>query len=114
MADDLEVFYCESCWEMLPYIGCAHNCPGDWLGNNDEFRVFAKKRGSSRFLEEYRLRNQVLEVLPNVPGQEYDLILRGEGDEAYHIRQEGEVVPEGVEVLRVREILPGQYERIDQ
>ena len=61
-----------------------------------------------------QLRKQALEVLPNVPGKEYDLILRGEGDKAYHIRQEGEVVPEGVEVLRVIEVLLGQYERIDQ
>ena len=101
---------------MLPYIGCAHNCPGDWLGNNDhEEEGFCEEEGFlERFLEEYRLRKQALEVLPNLPGKEYDLILRGEGDEAYHIRQEGEVVPEGVEVLRVIEVLPGQYERIDQ
>ena len=60
------------------------------------------------------MRIEVLEILPNVPGQEYDRILRGEGDEAYHIRREGEVVPEGVEVMRVREVLPGKFITVDQ
>ena len=111
-----EVFYCEACWELLPYISCAHNCPGDWLGNSDhEDEGFCEEEGfHERFLEEYRRRKRSLEVLPNVPGQEYDLILRGEGDQAYHIRQEGEVVPEGVEVLRVIEVLPGKFITVDQ
>ena len=111
MPDYLQVFYCKACWEMLPYIGCDHGCPGDWLGNVvEEDEGFCEEDGFlENFLEEYRFQCSVMEAIPNVPGQEYNLVLRGEGDQAYHIRQQGEEVPEGVAVIRVIETLPFQF-----
>ena len=69
MAAHLKVFYCEACWELLPYISCPHDCPSDWLGNSNVDEGFCEEEGFlERFQEEYRMRIQVVEVLPNVPG----------------------------------------------
>ena len=54
-------------------------------------------------------------MIPNQPGQEYDQTLHRDGEEqSYHIRQEGEVVPEGVEIIQVRQIGPQEFIRLEQ
>ena len=58
---------------------------------------------------------EILEMIPNQPGQVYEQNLHKDGEEqAYHIRQEGEVVPEGVEIMRVMKIGLGEYKREDE
>ena len=88
-------------------------------------RGFVKKTGFlKKFLEEIKGMRvtvveaddpEILEMIPNQPGQVYEQNLCKDGDEqAYHIRQEGEVIPEGVEIIRVMKIGPGEYKREDE
>ena len=116
MDENPEVLYCPDCWAIIPYVGCAHDCPGDWLGNIDEEEGFCKEEGFlERFYEELRWRREVLEMIQNQPGQEYDQTLHRDGEEqSYHIRQEGEVVLEGVEIIQVRQIGPQEFIRLEQ
>ena len=122
--EEITVFECPKCWAIIPYLGCPHRCPGDWSGNDEEEEGFCEDRFLEKFLEEIKGMRvtvveaddpEILEMIPNQPGQVYEQNLCKDGDEqAYHIRQEGEVIPEGVEIIRVMKIGPGEYKREDE
>ena len=122
MAEETKVYECPQCYAILPYIGCPHHCPV----NDNEEEGFCEEQG---FLEEFyqQMKNmtitvveapdpKILELVPNKEGQEYpgpQILQHGE-EQVYHIRQDGEEVPEDVKVTRVYEVSPGQYETVDQ
>ena len=122
--EEITVFECPMCWAIIPYLGCPHRCPGDWDGTDEEEGFCEEEDFLEDFykqIKEMRINvveaadPEILEMVPNQPGQIYPQNLQKDGDnQAYHIRQEGEVVPEGVQVIPVLKIGPGEYKREDE
>ena len=100
------VFECHRCWAILPYLDCPHNCPGADIDEQDE--AFEEDLlGWKEELEHtgYLLNDapppQMVELIPDPPAEGQP--------QSYHIRQQGEEVPEGVIPIQAFEVAPGQY-----
>ena len=59
---------------------------------------------------------KILELVPNKEGQQYPgpQIQQHREEQVYHIKEDGEEVPDDVEVTRVYKVSPGQYEPVEQ
>ena len=101
--EEIRIYECVKCLAIIPYIGCPHNCTGD--DNSSDEEGFGEDIAG--WLEEIKGKMctvvqapdpVIYELLPNQPDQQYpeDLIHDGEDRPGYHIRQEGEEVPDGV------------------
>ena len=56
--------------------------------------------------------SNLVELLPNQPGIAYGQVIRGPNSDAdYHVRRQGEAVPEGVVPLRMFQIGPGEFRK---
>ena len=127
---EIIVYECPECWAILPYKSCSHSCPGqdgqDEEGFVDDIstwyeEVKAKKEQGVRVRvidgdgEEYNLEEQIVILLPNQPGRQYQEDIRGPDLEgSYHLRRLGEKVPDGVEPIQMVEVRPGEYRRLEQ
>ena len=108
--EEITVFECPKCWAIIPYLGCPHRCEEDGF-----LEKFLEEIKGMRVTVVEADDPEILEMIPNQPGQVYEQNLcKDGGEQAYHIRQEGEVVPEGVEIIRVMKIGPGEYKREDE
>ena len=120
--DPIIVYECTRCYVIIPYLSCYHNCPAVEVDQEEEgfqedlvgWYVEIKKRQkedprSVRIVEAPEPQNLV-EVLPNQPFQQYHEDIRGPGLEgSYHISRQWEEVPDGIQPIRMFEIGPGQY-----
>ena len=63
--------------------------------------------------EEYSLDVQVVMILLNQPGIQYQENIQGHDIEgSWHLRRQGERVPQGVEPIDMVEVGPGEYRRL--
>ena len=109
-------------YAIIPYKSCYDNFPGQEEGQDSEEEGFQEdmalwlaeikekmKQGTVRIIEAPELQN-LMEVLPNQQGQEYQEDIRGPRlVGSYHIRRQGEEVPDGIQPIRMFEIGPVQY-----
>ena len=71
-----------------------------------EVKVMGKNR-------EYILDRQVIMILTNEPGKRYKEDITGPDiDGSWHVRKQGEQIPEGVEGIWMVEVGPGQFRRL--
>ena len=127
---EITVYECRECWAILPYKSCCHSCPGQDGQDEEGFvedlstwysEVKEKKDQGVRIRvvdgndEEYDLEEQVVILLPNQPGHQYQQDIRGPDLEgSYHLRRLGEEVPDGVEPIEMVEVGPGEYRRLSE
>ena len=124
------IYECPRCFSLLPYKSCFHSCPeGEDQDQEDGFQetldqswyqeIKQKKEegvevrvvGQDR---QYILDCQVIMILPNEEGKQYREDIRGDDiDGSWHIRRQGEEIPEGIEGIWMVEVGPGKYKRLD-
>ena len=122
MAEEITIYECPQCYSIIPYIRCPQHCPGD----DNEEESFCEEQGFLEgFLEQMKNMRvtvdeapdpKILELVPNKEGQHYpgpQIRQHGE-DQVYHFKEDGEEVPDDVEIIRVYEVSPGQYEPVEQ
>ena len=124
-----EVIYeCPRCYCLIPYKSCFHSCLEDdgdveegfqealdqsWyeeIKRKKEEGVVVKVVGENR---EYILDAQVVMILPNEPGKQYREDITGPDIEgSWHVRKQGEQIPQGVEGILMVEVGPGLFRRL--
>ena len=116
---ELEVVYeCPRCYVVIPYFPCFHGCPGleeddlpdeeglqedlvDWY---KEIKKKQKEDPRSVGIVEAPEPQNLVEVLPNQPGQQYHEDIRGPQLEgSYHIRRQWGEVPDWIQPIRMLE-----------
>ena len=120
MAEETKVYECPQCYAIIPYIGCPHHCPV----NDNEEEGFCEEQG---FLEEFyeQIKNMRITVVeapdPKIwcPTRRDSSILAPKSGNMEKNKfttsgNMGEEVPDDVEVTRVYEVSPGQYEPVEQ
>ena len=131
--EELTVYECLYCYQILPYRSCYHNCPGldDWERDEDTDDGFkenlggfyqeikqAKKNGVEITVigaddQECLLEDAVVLAVPDQPGKVYKESITGHDlDGSYHILRQHEELPEGVEPIRMVEVTPGKYRKM--
>ena len=87
------IYKCRRCWAILLYLDCPHNCTGADIDEQDE----AFEEDLLGWKEEIQETGYVVDEAP--PPQILELIpdptVQGQ-PQTFHIRQDGEEVPEGV------------------
>ena len=122
------IYECSKCFSLLPYKSCFHSCPGQDAEEDEEdgfhenlgdwYQEVKKKKEEGWQVqvagdEEYTLDAPVVMILPNQPGRRYLENIQGHDlDGSWHLRRQGEEVPEGVEPIRMVEVGPGEYRRL--
>ena len=122
------IYECSKCFSLLPYKSCFHNCPEDEEEVEEGFQetldqswyeeIKQKKQQGMEIKvigddRDYILDCQVIMILPNEPGKRYKEDIRGHDiDGSWHIRRQGEEIPEGVEGIWMVEVGDGQYKRL--
>ena len=111
--EELTVYECRRCWSIIPYPECPHNCPVDYDDDNED-DGFGEDMAT--FLEEIKGQNvNIVEApAPEVLELIADLMTEGQEFQSFHIREDGEEVPEGVEPIPVYEVDPGLYRPISE
>ena len=122
------IYECSKCFLLLPYKSCFHNCTEDeeeveegfqesldqsWyeeIKKNKQEGMEIKVIGANR---EYILDCQVIMILPNEPGKQYKENIKGHDiDGSWHIRRQGEEIPEGIDGIWMVEVGPGKYKKL--
>ena len=107
MSEDIPTAYeCRRCWALLPYRECPHNCPEDYEGQDQD-------DGFSEDLEEFLKEIKGVRVrVYEAPDPEILELIPDQG-QGFHVREEGEEVPEGVQPIRVFEVGPNDYRPVE-
>ena len=106
------VYECRRCWSIIPYPECPHNCPVDYDDDNeddgfgDDMATFLEDIKGQKVNIVEAPAPEVLELIP-------DPLVEGQEFQSYHLKQDGEEVPDDVETLMVYEVSPGVYEPVE-
>ena len=129
-ANQLTIFECPRCLCLLPYKSCYHSCPEgeDQENGEDGFQEALdqswyeeiKRKKEEGFVvtvvgenRDYILDRQVIMILPNEPGKQYREDITGPDIEgSWHVRKQGEQIPQGVEGILMVEVGPGLFRRL--
>ena len=130
MAEEEITFYeCPKCFVILPYKSCYHSCLeqnaeeeegfiDDLMGWYLEMKNKKEQGVRIKVVEADGTVNDevdklIVMILPNQPGQQYPEKITGHDlDGSWHLRRNGEQVPQGVEPILMVEVGPGQYKKL--
>ena len=106
------VYECRRCWSIIPYPECPHNCLlimmmiMKMMGFGDDMATFLEDIKGQKVNIVEAPAPEVLELIP-------DPLVEGQEFQSYHLKQDGEEVPDDVETLMVYEVSPGVYEPVE-
>ena len=126
---ELTVYECPNCWVILPYKSCYHSCLEQDMPDEEGFiddltgwyaEVKNKKEQGVKIRVvqadgtiEDKVDRLIVMILPNQSGQQYPEKITGHDiDGSWHLRRNGEDVPQGVEPILMVEVAPGQYKKL--
>ena len=128
--EEITVFECSKCLVILPYKSCYHSCLEQDLEDEEEgfmedltgwyLEVKNKKDQGVKIkvveadgTVNEQVSHLIVMIVPNQPGQQYPQKITGHDlDGSWHLRRNGEQIPQGVDPILMVEVSPGQYRKL--